>query len=106
MGRRKLNAVIGLVALGLLLACISSAWAAAVWGEGIVTKAPWKDTYDHLSVDGIEYTIAKNATFYRRFDDSDGISQQAPIRLQDVTKGQKILMRAQGFRIFQIIVVK
>ena len=106
--RRKMRmlAIVVLVLAGLAGA-VRPASAVGVWWEGVVTQAPVIDAVkQEIGVNKITFTVLPDAGIHRKVVDSDGIVHEEPISLRDVREGDKVLVRIQGHRIHQILVVR
>ena len=89
---------------GLLMFLFSGTLPAATfWDSGSVTKSPWVEKYRHIEVDGVKYTFMpqdiKMERFYR---DSSGQWQKEAVSFEDIRIGDKVRMRIQGHRIYEI----
>jgi hypothetical protein len=84
----------------------ASAWATTVWWDGVVTRQAWKDTAAHLEVNNVPFTVLKDATFFEVTKKSDGVVEKEPIRLDQIYSGQKVMIRIQGHRIYEVQVLK
>ena len=106
MGKHIKIVVVGLLVVGWIMASAGPATAVGFWWEGTVTKAPWvEEDRQLIGVNKITFSVMPTTTYYERSDDSDGISQQKPIEFRSIRFGQKVLIRIQGHRIHQIIVL-
>jgi len=98
---------IGLVLSGLLLISSSFAAAQAMWHTGTVTKEAWKDTYDRIEVNDVPYTLMpEGVRIAAQYQSQPGIYNSRRIQLKDISQGQKVMIRAQGHRIYEILVVR
>lgn len=73
-----------------------------VWTQGTVTKAPWKNKHSYIKVDSRKYTFMPNAALVKRYSDYDETFHEKSVRYNKIRKGQKVLIRAEGCRIYQL----
>ena len=107
MGRKTRMIFICLLLLGGLIVMVKPAAAVGIWWEGTVTKGPWLENDRRmLGVNNVTFSIMPDATIYERTNDYRGISQQNPISFDSIRLGHKVLVRIQGHRIHQIIVLE
>ena len=79
--------------------------ARTVWKTGTITKAPWVDRHQRMEVDKEPYLfMPKDVRMTRHYQDSSGAWQEEPISLQELHKGQKVWMRIQGHRIYELFI--
>lgn len=100
----------------LLIICLTLVWGLAIsgpasamtiWTEGRVTQAPWTENeYRHLGVNGIKFTLMPKANIWKRTKNYKNIYNEKPISLNRVRLGQKVLIRHQGHRIYEIVVLR
>ncbi|MDY6852458.1 MAG: hypothetical protein SV487_10360 [Thermodesulfobacteriota bacterium] len=100
----------------LLIIFLTLAWALTIsgpasamtiWTEGRVTKAPWTDNeYRHLEVNGVKFTLMPKANIWKRTKNYKNIYNEKPIALNRVRPGQKVLIRHQGHRIYELVVLR
>ncbi|MFH1090484.1 MAG: hypothetical protein V1742_02835 [Pseudomonadota bacterium] len=96
-----------LLLLGWLLVLVQPAAAVGVWWEGTVTQGPWVEKDQRmLGVNNVTFSLMADATIYERTNDYSGISHQNPISFESIRPGQKVLVRIQGHRIHQVIVLE
>ncbi|GEM_PF-2412614 len=102
------NIVTGtLTTIALVLCLASYVPAHTQWVSGIVTTSPWKERHEHIRVNNVTYTLMPkivNVTIRHQTD--SGIWSEKTMSLNDIRRGQKIMIRAQGHRIYQIIVIE
>ena len=102
----KAMVVVGLTVLFLVLATSGTVRAEGVWMEGTVTKAPWMENYRHIEINNLNFLMNDLTTIYERVKNSDGSYSQPRLDLSSIAAGQKVLIRHQGFRIIEIIVLR
>ncbi len=103
---RRKGIVTGLITISCLVVICATAWATTVWWDGTVTRPAWKDKAAHLEVNNVVFTIMKDATFYAVTKKSNGVMEQKAIRLGDIRSGDKVMIRIQGHRIYEVQVLK
>jgi len=94
------------ISICLLLLSFSPAPAHTVWLEGRVSKAPWSEKYRHIEVNGEKYTFMPEATINVHHRNASGSYTDDPISLSHIRKGQRVLIRIQGYRIYEITVLE
>jgi hypothetical protein len=103
--RARTIAVAAAISTCLLLAS-AFVWAHTVWLEGRVGKAPWTEKYRHIEVNGVKYTFMPDATINVHHRNGSGSYVDDPIPLSHIRKGQRVLIRIQGYRIYEITVLE
>ena len=89
----------------LLFALAGPLMAGPVWMEGTVTKAPWTDKYRHIGINDVTYTfVPKYAKIERLYKMPSGAWNYANIDLQRIGVGERVWIRAEGPKIYQLIV--
>jgi hypothetical protein len=87
--------------LAVFLLCQSAA-AVGVWKSGTITRAPWSDaSYNYLAIDNVTYTImpdAKMALVYQK----EGATYKSPISASTLQRGDQVVAKIQGNRIYQL----
>ncbi len=101
---KQLNIMIRAGILVLILS--TSLTASPIWVTGIVTKVAWFDRYRRIEVDHVKYTLMPdNVNITKRYKEYDDRYLDKKIPLAYITKGRKIMMRAQGHTVYQIILL-
>ena len=77
-----------------------------IWYEGQITDGPWSGEPRRMAVNGVTFSLMPDAPVYRRTTNFSGITQQGAISFRDLRKGQQVMIRIQGHRIYQVIVLK
>ena len=73
--------------------------------EGTVTKAPWKDRYQRIEIDGVNYTFMPDAVIYERQNNwGDGYTEK-PTSYYKIFNGRKVSLQVQGHRIYQLTIL-
>lgn len=96
-----------LTTIALVLCLAGYVLAHTQWVSGVVTTSPWKEKYEHIRVNNVTYTLMPkivNVTIRHQTD--SGIWSEKTMSLDDIRRGQKIMIRVQGHRIYQIIVIE
>jgi hypothetical protein len=89
----------------LVLIWAGPLFASTVWNNGIVTKAPWTERYQHIEIDKVKYTfMLKNVRLARHFKMPSGAWNESPITLRDIRIGHKVWIRIQGHRIYELFI--
>jgi hypothetical protein len=106
MGNRARSyAVAAAISICLLLAS-PPVLAHTVWLEGRVSKAPWNEKHRHIEVNGEKYTFMPEATINLHHRNASGSYTEDPIPMSHLRKGQRVLIRIQGYRIYEITVLE
>jgi len=91
---------------GLLLFAFSGPLLAipgTVWESGRVTKSTWVETHRHIEVNGVKYTFMPQEIKMERFyKDAAGQWHQRDVSFRDIRIGDKVWMRIQGHRIYEM----
>lgn len=80
--------------------------AGPTWMEGVVTSGPVEGRVRHLGVNDIDYSLMETVRVTRRFQIREGAFQDKEISFSDIIEGDRVEIRRQGFRIFEIVVVE
>ena len=78
--------------------------AMPAWVEGEVTTRPWQDRYRHIQVDGKTYTLMPDIRISERYETRPGAFLERQLGFKQIRKGQRIMMRVAGFRVYQILI--
>lgn len=78
----------------------------AQYKKGVIEKTPYQSDYLRIKIDRVTYILMKNCKVFRRTASSSGGFQDTAIDPSELSKGEKVFMRAHGNRIFQIIVIE
>ncbi|MFH1137854.1 MAG: hypothetical protein V1816_17435 [Pseudomonadota bacterium] len=79
---------------------------AGLWKEGIVSEAPWRDTYYYIGIDRISYYLAPDARVSRLEQSGPDQFLEQPYALKNVRYGDRLKFKAQGLRIHSILVLE
>ena len=81
--------------------------AQTVWMEGIVTKAPWSDRHYRIEINGITYTFMPEIgiSFPNQSRPKVSGGERASL-VQKIPVNWVVLFKAQGHRIYEIILEK
>jgi hypothetical protein len=102
----KIKIITGIfLILGMLLWVGRPAMADPTWLEGTVTEGPSEGQFRYLGVNNVKFTLSSQAVIYERTTEASGISQQDPLDFNRIRMGQKVIIRHEGIRIFEIIVL-
>ncbi len=79
--------------------------AQTMWVEGTVTTAPWLDRYHRIGVNGVTYTFMPEIGISFPNKSRPKVSgEKLTSLLQIIQTDQKVKMRVQGHRIYEIII--
>lgn len=96
-----------LTTIALVLCLAGYVLAHTEWVSGEVTTSPWKEEHEYIRVNNVQYTLMpKIVSITKRHQTDSGIWSEELISLDDIRRGQKIMIRVQGHRIYQIIVIE
>lgn len=84
----------------------SATMADTRWKTGKITTPPWQNQYSHIGIDGRDYTFMPKAALNLRVKKRSGLIQEKPLSLQQLKKKQKVFIKIQGSRIYQLILQK
>ena len=87
----------------LLVMAAVPAGAIGIWGEGWVTQAPWHDEYERIAIDDKQYTIMPNSPIRHRTQSMDGQINETYEGTINLGRGEFVLFKAEGRRIYEII---
>lgn len=91
---------------GIMFWAFSGAvYARTEWVMGTVTKGPWVETHRHMEVDGVKYTfMPRDVNMEKHYQSYSGIWQKEDISFRDIRVGQKVMIRIQGRRIYELYI--
>ncbi len=95
-----------IVALTLLIAPAVSCWARPTWKDGAVTQVMANEQPPAIEIDGIRHTFMPKAMILQRQTNSTGGYDEDIIPLWRVFNGQKVEAMIEGFRVYQLVVVR
>lgn len=81
----------------------SATMADTRWKTGKISTAPWQNQYWHIGIDGRDYIFMPKAVLQRRVKKKSGLFQEKPLPLQRLREKQKVFIKIQGSRIYQLI---
>ena len=90
------------VIMVLILFLSSPLFAHTVWVNGVVTKRPWTGKYQYIEVNNIRYTLMPKIVKITAPRKTGALSKKQIIN--GIKKGQKIWIRVQGHRIYEITI--
>lgn len=89
----------------LLLAFSGPLFARTVWESGTVTRSPWMETHRHIEVNGVKYTfMPQDINMERLYQAPTGRWFKEDISFTDIRVGDKVWIRIQGRRIYQLYI--
>jgi hypothetical protein len=72
------------------------------WIEGKVTAKPSADSYRYVEVDGKTYTLMPDIRIVEVYQTQPGIMTERKIEHYQIRKGQRINMKVEGLRVYDI----
>jgi len=93
--------VVLFVVLSCFLAPSNNAFAIGKWLRGTVTKGPWTSKYSYIEIDNVRYTIMKNADAVYVYT-SNGAQYKNSMLVSSIRRGDTLLVKVEGNRIYQI----
>lgn len=75
-----------------------------VWVDGTVVKAPYKTDFLRMKVDKVTYIIMSKCGIMKLVKTENGQYYQVETTLSEISAGEDISLKAQGNRVFRIIV--
>ena len=98
---KKLLLIVWLASFIFLLP--SATMADTRWKTGKITTSPWQDQYWHIGIDNRDYTFMPKVTLCLRVKKRAGLYQEKPLSLPRLREKQKVFIKIQGSRIYQLI---
>jgi len=89
------------ILVSLILISTQNSFAIGTWEKGTVTKAPWSSNYTFININNVKYTIMKDAKIVRVYS-KNGAAYRDKISIYSITRGQSLLYKSEGNRIYQI----
>ncbi len=93
------------MAILTVLLAAHSAFAIGMWVPGNVAKSPWYSDFHYMVVDKVKYIIMEEA-FAREVVEKNGVVDKSVIDIKDIRLGDKVLILAEGNRIYQIEILR
>jgi hypothetical protein len=72
------------------------------WLMGTITAKPHTDKYRQLEVDGKPYTLMPDIRIAELYQSQSGIVNERQLGFHQLRKGQRVNMKVEGFRIYEI----
>lgn len=89
-----------------VMVLVHSAFAIGSWIHGDVNKAPWYGKeYRYMVVNNIRYTIMKGAIAKEVITKKDSVYKTG-IDINNIRRGDEVLVQAEGNRIYQIEILR
>ena len=76
------------------------------WLSGKVEKIETDGKYQYIRINGIQYRTMPKVTIDRRVPRSTGAYDEVPASFQDIREKMDIMLKVQGFRIYQILITE
>ena len=103
----KIKLIFVVALTGLLLVTFSgSLFARTVWRTGTVTKKPWIEKHRYIEVNNIKYLFMPKVRLVKHYFIGSAKGEEEEISFGDIRAGDKVLMRVQGFRVYEFIIEK
>lgn len=107
MKTRYMSACVGIPVMAFLLAFSGPVFAQQVWVEGKVTDRQSAGEIRHIQLDGKKvYMLMKDCRIDMRFQDRPGAFNEKPVDFGYVRKGQRITMKVEDNRVFQVLILE
>lgn len=98
----------------LLVAATQKSWAddenilregkyTGEWIEGVVTVAPYSADHQRMQVDRVNYIIMKDCRVEQLVRKPNDSFEQQPVQLSAIRNGSKVVVKAHGNRISEIL---
>ncbi len=79
----------------------TSVWAIGMWVDGKVTRSPWRDDGIYLQVNKVTYKVMPECEILRVYT-VDRSDYKEEIAISAIKKGNKLLLLAEGNRVYKI----
>ncbi len=97
---KRLLIGISLLACGVLF--LGEALAIGVWRGGLVTQQVWTErNLRRIVIDDVRYTIMPDAIIQYAYK-SEGATYKKPLDASALRKGDEVIVRVEGNRIYEI----
>ena len=82
--------------------------ASSQWVSGKVQETRTCETYKDrfITLNDVQYHLDPEARIDRRVQRNVGAYNEVPGTFQDIRKGQSIMLRVQGFRVYKILIME
>ena len=81
-------------------------YASSQWISGKVESVETSGKYTYVHLNGIQYRLMPEVAIDRRVPRSEGAYDEVPAGIRDLRQGLEVMARAQGFRIYQILIIE
>jgi len=80
--------------------------ASSQWVSGKVETVETNGKYEYIRVNGIQYRTMPKVDIARRISRGKGAYNEVSATFQDVRENMDVMLRVQGFRIYQILIME
>jgi len=101
MKKRSLLVLVVLVVLSSACWSVTTASAIGMWSKGVVTTQPWQEKFTYIKIDAVQYTIMKDTKVTYVYT-KQGATYKDVIDLSGIRRGDTLLFKVSGHRIYQI----
>lgn len=80
--------------------------ASSQWISGTVEGTETDGKYQYVHLNGIRYRMMTQASIARRVPRNGSAFDEVPATFEDVHTDREVMLRVQGFRIYQILIME
>lgn len=80
--------------------------ASSQWVSGKVQETKIGDTHRFITMNGIQYRLMPKVRIDRQVSRANGAYDEVPATFQSIHKDRLIMIRVQGFRVYQILIME
>ena len=107
MKTKVMIALLGFLLTGVMPAVTEQALAEQAWVEGKVTDRSNSGEIHFIQLDGKKtYMLMKGCRIKMRFEERPGAFNEEPVDFGYVRKGQKVTLKAEDNRAFQVLILE
>lgn len=94
------------IATVTMMVLVHSAFGIGMWVHGKVNEAPWyAQNYRYMVVGKVKYTIMKEAVVQEVIQKKDA-AYKTGVGIENIRRGDKVLIKAEGNRIYHIEILR
>jgi hypothetical protein len=101
MNNLRLHVVALVIVLSCLFVPLNNAFAIGKWLKGTVTERPWTSDYSYIKIDNVTYTIMESTKAVYVYT-SNGAQYKNSMLVSSIRRGDTLLVKVEGNRIYQI----
>ena len=81
-------------------------YASSQWISGKVERVETQGKHTYIRMNGIQYRLMPQVAIARRVFRNKGAYDEVPAGIQDLRQDREVMLRVQGFRVYQILIME